>query len=75
MIGCPQVKLPLREPHVELLGLPVGEYVVRVRCRSHNYGLWSKWSNTLQMSIPARPPAGTHDVTVLSSVSQKAPVD
>lgn len=54
-----KVKHPLREPHVELLGLPVGEYVVRVRCRSHNYGLWSKWSSTLLMSIPARPPAGT----------------
>lgn len=71
MTGGPQVKLPLREPHVELLGLPVGDYVVRVRCRSHNYGLWSEWSNTLQMSIPARPPAGTH---ALLSVSQQAPV-
>ncbi|KAG8004525.1 prolactin receptor, partial [Nibea albiflora] len=52
------VKHPLREPHVELLGLPVGDYVVRVRCRSQNYGLWSKWSSTLLMSIPARPLAG-----------------
>ncbi|XP_073318622.1 growth hormone receptor-like [Pagrus major] len=62
-----KVKLPLREPHVELLGLPVGDYVVRVRCRSHNYGLWSEWSNTLQMSIPARPPAGKLLVRILVS--------
>lgn len=57
-VRCPQEKVPLREPHVELLGLPVGDYVVRVRCRSQNSGLWSKWSPTLTMSIPARPPAG-----------------
>lgn len=43
---------------MELLGLPVGDYVVRVRCRSQNYGLWSKWSSTMLISIPARPPAG-----------------
>lgn len=59
MFACVQVKHPLREPAVELLGLPVGDYVVRVRCRSHNYGLWSKWSSTLLMTIPPRPPAGT----------------
>ncbi|XP_028998578.1 growth hormone receptor-like [Betta splendens] len=56
-----KVKHPIREPSVELLGLPAGDYVVRVRCRSHNYGLWSNWSSTLLMSVPARaarPPAG-----------------
>ncbi|XP_032361852.1 prolactin receptor [Etheostoma spectabile] len=60
-----KVKHPVREPHVELLGLPVGDYVVRVRCRSHNYGLWSDWSATLPMSIPARPPAGKLLVLIL----------
>lgn len=53
-----KVKSSLREPHVELLGLPVGEYVVKVRCRSHNYGRWSQWSQDLHMTIPARPPTG-----------------
>ncbi|XP_074520537.1 growth hormone receptor isoform X1 [Halichoeres trimaculatus] len=62
-----KVKHPLREPHVELLGLPIGDYVVRVRCRSHNYGLWSKWSSTLLMSIPTRPPAGKLLVRILVS--------
>ncbi|KAE8278417.1 prolactin receptor [Larimichthys crocea] len=62
-----KVKHPLPEPHVELLGLPVGDYVVRVRCRSHNYGLWSKWSSTLLMSIPARPPAGKLLLRILMS--------
>ncbi|KAK7880335.1 hypothetical protein WMY93_033027 [Mugilogobius chulae] len=51
-----KVKASLREPHVELLGLPIGEYVVQVRCRSHNYGRWSQWSQPLYMNIPARPP-------------------
>ncbi|XP_033833833.2 prolactin receptor-like [Periophthalmus magnuspinnatus] len=60
-----KVKGPLREPHVELLGLPVGEYVVQVRCRSHNYGRWSQWSLPLYMSIPARPPTGKLLVLVL----------
>lgn len=60
-----KVKHPLREPHVELLGLPVGDYVVRVRCRSHNYGLWSRWSSTLLMSIPNRPPTGKLLVLIL----------
>uniref|UniRef100_A0A3P8SFE8 Fibronectin type-III domain-containing protein n=1 Tax=Amphiprion percula TaxID=161767 RepID=A0A3P8SFE8_AMPPE len=60
-----KVKHPLREPHVELLGLPVGDYMVRVRCRSHNYGLWSKWSSTLSMSIPTRPPTGKLLVLIL----------
>ncbi|XP_047432220.1 prolactin receptor-like [Mugil cephalus] len=60
-----KVKHPLRDPRVELLGLPVGDYVVRVRCRSHNYGLWSQWSSTLLMSIPSRPPAGKLLVLIL----------
>lgn len=60
-----KVKSGLREPHVELLGLPVGEYVVEVRCRSHNYGRWSQWSQPLYMSIPARPPTGKLLVLVL----------
>ncbi|XP_042175336.1 prolactin receptor-like [Oncorhynchus tshawytscha] len=37
-----KVKGLLREPCLELLDLPVGEYIVRVRCRSRNNGLWSK---------------------------------
>ncbi|XP_015249182.1 PREDICTED: growth hormone receptor-like [Cyprinodon variegatus] len=60
-----KVKHPLREPHVVLLGLRSGEYVVRVRCRSHNYGLWSKWSSTLHISIPFRRPTGKILVLVL----------
>ncbi|KAM6893460.1 growth hormone receptor [Xenentodon cancila] len=60
-----KVKHPLREPHLELLGLRFSDYVVRVRCRSHNYGLWSKWSNPLLMSIPNRLPAGTSTGKVL----------
>lgn len=60
-------KHPLREPHVELLGLPVGDYVVRVRCRSHNDGLWSKWSATLSMSIPAKPSTGKLLVLILAT--------
>ncbi|XP_042260411.1 growth hormone receptor-like [Thunnus maccoyii] len=60
-----KVKHPLREPHVELLGLPAGDYVVRVRCRSRNHGLWSKWSAKLLMSFPARPPTGKLLVLIL----------
>uniref|UniRef100_A0A3Q2ZK02 Growth hormone receptor-like n=1 Tax=Kryptolebias marmoratus TaxID=37003 RepID=A0A3Q2ZK02_KRYMA len=60
-----KLKHPLREPHVELLGLRVGDYAVRVRCRSHNSGLWSKWSSTLLLSIPNRPPTGKVLVLVL----------
>ncbi|XP_037552701.1 growth hormone receptor [Nematolebias whitei] len=60
-----KLKHPLREPHVELLGLRVGEYAVRVRCRSHNSDLWSKWSSTLLLSIPNRPPTGKVLVLVL----------
>ncbi|XP_068612730.1 prolactin receptor-like [Brachionichthys hirsutus] len=56
--GSWKVKHPLREPRLELLGLPFGDYLVRVRCRSHNYGIWSEWSSALPMSIPGRPPAG-----------------
>ncbi|KAM4559601.1 prolactin receptor isoform 2-T3 [Odontesthes bonariensis] len=60
-----KVKHPLREPRVELLGLRIGDYVLRVRCRSHNYGLWSKWSSTLLMSIPTRPSTGKVLVLIL----------
>ncbi|CAL8307929.1 unnamed protein product [Merluccius merluccius] len=60
-----KVKQPQRESQLELMGLPVGEYLVRVRCRSHNYGLWSKWSSPIQMAIPARPPAGKMLVLIL----------
>ncbi|XP_068575610.1 growth hormone receptor-like isoform X2 [Cebidichthys violaceus] len=60
-----KVKHPLREPRVELLGLPVGDYVVRVRCRSHNYGLWSEWSVAVPMSLPAGPPPGKLLVLIL----------
>ncbi|XP_075904777.1 prolactin receptor [Nelusetta ayraudi] len=60
-------KVPLREPQVELLGLPVGDYVVRVRCRSQNSPLWSKWSSELTLSIPARPPTGKLLVRLLVS--------
>lgn len=52
------MKPSLWETHVELLSLPVGDYVVRVRCRSKNSQLWSKWSSNLLMSIPSRPSAG-----------------
>ncbi|XP_055022996.1 prolactin receptor-like [Boleophthalmus pectinirostris] len=72
-----KVKSSLRDPHVELLGLPVGEYVVQVRCRSRNYGRWSQWSLPLYMSIPARPP--TADSLLSRSRSrlsqQSAPMD
>ncbi|XP_036395882.1 growth hormone receptor-like [Megalops cyprinoides] len=47
-----KVKGVLREPRLELLDLPVGSYVVRVRCKSHNNGLWSKWSDPLIIDIP-----------------------
>lgn len=56
--AAPQVKPTLREPQLELLSLPVGDYLVRVRCRSRNSQLWSKWSATLLMSVPSRPSAG-----------------
>ncbi|XP_068447139.1 growth hormone receptor-like [Clinocottus analis] len=60
-----KVKHPLWERRVELLGLPVGDYVVRVRCRSQNDGLWSRWSAPLLMSLPSGPPAGKVLVPVL----------
>ncbi|XP_043965295.1 prolactin receptor-like isoform X2 [Gambusia affinis] len=60
-----KAKHPLREPHVELFGLRPGDYVVRVRCRSHNSRLWSKWSATLLVSVPNRLPAGKVLVLVL----------
>ncbi|MFT7808645.1 prolactin receptor-like [Arapaima gigas] len=49
-----KVKGGLREPHFELLDLPVGSYVVRVRCKSRNAGLWSEWSSPLIVDVPAR---------------------
>lgn len=63
IFSAPQVKPSLWETHVELLSLPSGDYVVRVRCRSKNSQLWSKWSSTMLMSIPSRPSAGAvpHD--------------
>lgn len=51
---CLQVKGLLREPWLELLDLPVGEYIVRVRCRSRNNGLWSKWSTPVLLCVPAK---------------------
>ncbi|XP_061081700.1 prolactin receptor-like [Conger conger] len=42
-----------REPQLELLDLPAGSYVVRVRCKSHNSRLWSKWSELLTLNIPS----------------------
>ncbi|XP_068165273.1 prolactin receptor-like [Antennarius striatus] len=65
--GSWKVKHPLREPHLELLGLPYGDYLVRVRCRSHNYGIWSEWSSTLLMSLPSKPPTGKLLVGILVS--------
>ncbi|XP_029113949.1 growth hormone receptor-like [Scleropages formosus] len=49
-----KVKGMLREPRLELPELPAGRYVVRVRCKSHNSELWSKWSESLTVDIPAR---------------------
>uniref|UniRef100_A0A3Q2W835 Prolactin receptor-like n=1 Tax=Haplochromis burtoni TaxID=8153 RepID=A0A3Q2W835_HAPBU len=60
-----KVKYPLREPQVELLGLPVDDYVVRVRCRAQHSKLWSDWSATLVMSIPPRQSAGKLLVLIL----------
>ncbi|KAG9349638.1 hypothetical protein JZ751_028086, partial [Albula glossodonta] len=48
-----KVKGILREARLELLDLPVGSYVVRVRCKSHNSRLWSKWSEPLVINIPS----------------------
>uniref|UniRef100_A0A4W5KPU7 Fibronectin type-III domain-containing protein n=1 Tax=Hucho hucho TaxID=62062 RepID=A0A4W5KPU7_9TELE len=49
-----KVKGLLREPWLELLDLPVGDYIVRVRCRSRNNGLWSKWSTPVLLCVPAK---------------------
>ncbi|KAK1802921.1 hypothetical protein P4O66_021461, partial [Electrophorus voltai] len=49
-----KVKERLREPYLELLDLPVGNYEVQVRCRSQNSNLWSKWSSTLMLIVPPR---------------------
>ncbi|KAM8872127.1 growth hormone receptor isoform 1-T1 [Synchiropus picturatus] len=51
-------KSSLHEPQVQLIGLPVSDYVVRVRCRSTASKLWSNWSGTLLMSVPAQQPSG-----------------
>lgn len=58
-------KTSLMEPQVELQGLPVGDYVVQVRCRSKHYGRWSQWSLPLYLTIPGRPPTGKLLVLVL----------
>ncbi|XP_030605820.1 prolactin receptor isoform X2 [Archocentrus centrarchus] len=60
-----KVKHPLREPQVELLGLPVDDYMVRVRCRAQHSKLWSDWSSTLLMSIPPRSSASKLLVLIL----------
>ncbi|XP_005459232.1 prolactin receptor [Oreochromis niloticus] len=67
-----KVKHPLREPQVELLGLPVDDYVIRVRCRAQHSKLWSchdpgDWSSTLVMSIPPKPSAGKLLVLILET--------
>uniref|UniRef100_A0A673LSI6 Fibronectin type-III domain-containing protein n=1 Tax=Sinocyclocheilus rhinocerous TaxID=307959 RepID=A0A673LSI6_9TELE len=50
-----RVKERLREPHVELLDLPVGKYEFMVRCRSTNSKHWSTWSESINISIISRP--------------------
>ncbi|XP_061688125.1 prolactin receptor-like isoform X2 [Syngnathoides biaculeatus] len=60
-----KVKQLLREPQVKLLGLPINDYVLRVRSRSQNHGRWSEWSQPLLMSIPARAPADKLLVLIL----------
>ncbi|XP_049609711.1 prolactin receptor isoform X2 [Syngnathus scovelli] len=60
-----KVKQSLREPQVKLLGLPINDYVLRVRCRSLNYGLWSDWSQPLLMSIPSQAPTDKLLVLIL----------
>uniref|UniRef100_A0A3Q2XMM1 Fibronectin type-III domain-containing protein n=1 Tax=Hippocampus comes TaxID=109280 RepID=A0A3Q2XMM1_HIPCM len=64
-----KVKQSLREPEVKLLGLPINDYVLRVRCRSQNYGLWSKWSQPLLMNIPSRAQAGTDTLIMVILVT------
>ncbi|XP_064879718.1 uncharacterized protein LOC115127219 [Oncorhynchus nerka] len=58
-----KVKGLLREPCLELLDLPVGEYIVRVRCRSRNNGLWSKWSTPVLLCVPVKSTPGAVAVT------------
>ncbi|XP_058633798.1 growth hormone receptor-like isoform X2 [Onychostoma macrolepis] len=50
-----RVKERLREPHVELLVLPVGKYEFMVRCRSTNSKHWSAWSESINVSFKSRP--------------------
>ncbi|XP_028811203.1 prolactin receptor isoform X1 [Denticeps clupeoides] len=47
-----KVKGLLREPHLELLDLPVGTYEVMVRCRSKNNNIWSQLSTPLIFTVP-----------------------
>lgn len=72
---CAQVKERLREPYVELLGLPVGRYEVQVRCRSQNSHLWSKWSSPITFDIPSKhlPGKHTHTHTLLITMNQWNP--
>ncbi|KAG2456588.1 PRLR protein, partial [Polypterus senegalus] len=49
----------LREPCMELIDLPSGNYMVRVRCKSKNSGRWSKWSRPITMFIPSEKSKGT----------------
>ncbi|KAK2907411.1 hypothetical protein Q8A67_006396 [Cirrhinus molitorella] len=44
----------LREPHVELLDLPVGTYEFSVRCRSTSNKHWSAWSESIIVTISGR---------------------
>ncbi|KAL2088073.1 hypothetical protein ACEWY4_016901 [Coilia grayii] len=48
-----KVKGLLREPQLELLDLPAGNYEVMVRCRSKNNNIWSQWSAPLIITIPS----------------------
>ncbi|XP_048054267.1 growth hormone receptor-like [Megalobrama amblycephala] len=50
-----KMKERLREPHVELLDLPVGTHELMVRCRSANSKHWSAWSESISISIIGRP--------------------
>ncbi|KAL1282940.1 hypothetical protein QQF64_001743, partial [Cirrhinus molitorella] len=50
-----KMKERLREPHVELLDLPVGKYEFMVRCRSTNSKHWSTWSESISVNISGRP--------------------
>ncbi|KAJ8004062.1 hypothetical protein DPEC_G00154890 [Dallia pectoralis] len=46
------------ETDLELRDMPVGEYMIRARCRSRKQGIWSDWSATLLLSIPAKSSPG-----------------